>query len=927
MPRFDSPSTRQRIQRCWDVVRAWVRALLISRRRDDQQLRADLDFHLEQAAAEQRRGGLSEQAARLSALKAFGSPARVIDEVREMSPWTALERVVQDLRYGVRGFLRTPAFTVTVVLSLGLAIGANTAIFGVVDAFVFRPLPVHQPEGLFTLRLQGTAAAGGPGRAYELSYPQFMILRDRVPHFAHVAARGGRLDRYNITASGAGGGLDPQQAWIEPVSGNYFSTLGLRASQGRLLTPDDDAVPGASPVAIISHAYWRRRFASAPDVVGRTLAWNDATFVIVGVGPERFAGVTTALATDIWVPLTMQPQAIPEAAHFLTDGAARWVQLVVRLRPDVSVDQANDATNIAWQQVERERGAAIQGERSTTASTPRLELASLARGFQGPRSRFAQPLTIVLIVTMLVLLVACVTVANLVLARSVARAREFAVRRALGASRGRLIRQIVTESALLTCCAGGLGLLLGWWIGTGMPRLLDVDLLAGAARLDVRFDERLLAFAAALCLLSIAIVGLAPVLKSSNVSLTSGLTGARSVGDGATGIRIRRGLVVAQVVVSLVLLTGGGLFVRTLQNLASIDIGTESRDTLIVWTRPGQTALTGRDLTALYDRAAVALSALPGVRAAGFSYGALFPTDPPGIAIESIDGRPPRGRQSSSALYRYASPKMLDAVGLPLIAGRDFSERDSATAPRAAIVNGVLARQFFGTEDPIGRHFRFANSSQPFEIVGVMRDTTFESPREPPRPTFYLSHRQATGSPGGIVWFAVRSPGARPDLPAQIRRTLHDLSSNLAVLSIECAGDVLDRARGQERLLAMVSASFAVVATLLTYVGLYGIIAFTTARRTQEIGLRLALGATRGSVVGSVLRESLVLVLVGVCIGVPAAVATTSLLANRLYGVAATDPMTIAVAATVMVAVALIAGYMPARRASMTAPTVALRCE
>jgi predicted permease len=927
MPRFDRRSAGQRLQRCWDVALARVRASLRSRRREEDQLRADLAFHLEQVAAEQRQGGLSEQAAQVSALKAFGSPARVIEEVRDMSPWASLERVAQDVRYGVRGFLRTPAFTATVVLSLGLAIGANTAIFGVVDAFVFRPLPVHEPEHVFTLRLQGAAASGGPGRAYEVSYPQFMTLRDRLPHFSTVAARGSRLDRYNITASGTGGGLDPQQAWIEPVSGNYFVTLGLRPSRGRLLTPDDDRAPGMSPVAVISHAYWRRRFASASDVVGRTLAWNDATFVIVGVGPERFAGLTTALATDIWVPLTMEPQAIPEAAHFLTDDAARWLQLIVRLNPDVTFEQANAATNVAWQQVERERGGAVHASPSTASSPPALELASLARGFQGPRSRFAQPLTIVLIVMMLVLVVACVTVANLVLARSVARAREFAVRRALGASRGRLVRQILTESALLTCCAGALGLLLGLWIGTGAPRLLDVDLLSRAAQLDVRLDERLLAFAAVLCLLAIVIVGLAPVLKSSKVSLSASLTGARAAADGATGIRIRRGLVVAQVAVSLVLLTGGALFVRTLQNLAAMDIGAENRDTLVVWTRPGQTALHGPDLTALYERAAAALSVLPGVRAASFSYGALFPTDPSGSAVEPIDGRPQPDATSSAALWRYAAPNLLAAVGIPLVAGRDFSARDSAAAPRVAIVNGVLARQFFGSEDPIGRRFRFANDSQAIEIVGVMGDTSFEAPREPPRPTFYLSHRQAAGSPGGLVWLAVRSTAGQPDPSVQIRHTLRDFSSNLAVLSIERADDGLDRARGQERLLAMVSGSFAVVATVLTYVGLYGIIAFTTARRTHEIGLRLALGATRGSVVTSVLRESLVLVVIGAGIGVPAAIATASLLSNRLYGVATADPTTIASTVGVMVAVALIAGYLPARRASMTAPTIALRCE
>jgi hypothetical protein len=278
----------RRVERGYDLARAYLRATLGSRQRDDEQLRADMEFHLEQAALEQRRAGASESAARVAALRAFGNPGHVIEEAREMSPWTPIERVVQDVRYGARGFLRAPAFAATIVLSLGLAIGASTAIFSVIDAFVLRPLPVQQPDGLFTLQRQGTPAPGS--RPYELSYPQYLIVRDRLPHFAQVAARGGRLDRYNITASGAGGGLDSDKAWIEPVSGNYFSTLGLVASRGRLLSPDDDRAPGESPVAIISHAYWRRRFAFAPDVLGRTLTWNNATFVIVGVAPEGLPG-------------------------------------------------------------------------------------------------------------------------------------------------------------------------------------------------------------------------------------------------------------------------------------------------------------------------------------------------------------------------------------------------------------------------------------------------------------------------------------------------------------------------------------------------------------------------------------------------------------------------------------------------------------
>jgi predicted permease len=926
MPPFDPRSWRHRLYRGWDVARARGRALLRSRNREEAQLRADLQFHVEQMAAERRRTGTSEEVARSSALRTFGSPARVIEEVREMSPWTALERITQDLRYGARGLLHAPAFTATVVLSLGLAIGANTAIFGVVDAFVFRAVQAHEPEHLFTLRLQGAAGAS-PGRAYELSYRQFAALCDRLPQFASVAGRGGRLDRYNITASGPGGGLDPQQTWIEPVSGTYFSTLGLHASQGRLFTPDEDRAAGASPVAVISDAYWRRRFASAPDVVGRTLSWNNATFVIVGVAPQRFTGLTTALVTDIWVPLTTAPMAIPEAPNLLTDERARWVQLVARLKPDMTVDQGAAVTNIAWRHLRFDHPSPVRGAVGTPSDAPQLELASLAHGFQGPRSRFAQPLTVVLAVMLLVLLIACVTVANLVLARSVARAREFAVRQALGASRGRLMRQILIECGLLGCGAAGVGLVLGLWAGAAAPRLLDVDLVSGAAQLDVRFDGRLLAFTAALCLLTTMLVGFAPVLKGARVSLTSALTGARATSQGGGGVRARRGLVVVQVALSLVLLAGSGLFVRTLQNLASIETGAESRDTLIVWTRPGQTALESQGQKALYDQAAAALSSMPGVHTASFSYGALFPIEPTGSAVEPIDGRSLSTIPVPSALWRYAAPGMLEAVGIPLIAGRDFSGRDDATSPRVAIVNGVLARQFFGNDDPIGRHFRFSSGGQPIEIIGVMRDTTFESPRERARPSFYLPHRQATGSPGGLVWLAVRPTGTQGDLPAQIRRTLHDLSPHLAVLSIERAEDVLDRTHGQERLLAIVSGSFAAVATVLTCVGLYGIVAFTTARRTREIGLRLALGAHRGGVIVLVLKESLVLVLLGATIGLPAAVAATSLLRNRLFDVTPADPIALVSAAGLMMALALVAGYLPARRASMTLPTVALRSE
>ena len=922
---FDPRSPRQLFAHGWDKAVACLRALVRSRRREEARLRADLTFHVEQMAAEQLRAGTPEHTARLSALRTFGNPANVIEEIRDMSPWSGLERIVQDVRHGARGLASAPAFTVTVVLSLGLAIGANTAIFGVADAFLFRPLPVHEPERLFTLSLQGLPG-GTPARPYELSYQEFAALQERLPPSVIIAGRGGRLDRYHITASGSSGGADAQQTWIEPVSGAYFSTLGIQASRGRLLTPDDDRAPGSHAVAVISHAYWRRRLASAPDVLGRTLTWNNATFAIVGVAPERFAGLTTGVVTDVWVPLSMASQAIPEAPRLLTDERARWVQIVGRLGAGMTRDHGAAAINVAWRQLQSERRAAGPGAPPSPSVSPPLQLVPLERVFQGPRSRFAEPITIVLIVMLLILLIACVTVANLVLARSHARVREFAVRQALGASRMRLMRQILIESALMACAAASVGTVLGLWAGTTAPLLLDIDLVSGAARLDVRLDARLLAFTASLCLLTTVLVGFAPVLNGAKTPLTSALSDARTAGQSAGGVRIRRALVVVQVALSLVLLTGGALLVRSLQHLLSAETGADSDDTLIVWTRPGQTALDSQGQMALYEQAVAALSSHPDVRAASFSYGALFPTEPAGTAVESVDGRAGPTR-STPALWRYAAPHMLQAVGIPLLAGRDFSIGDNAASARVGIINGVLARQLFGDDEPIGRHFRFAGDGQPIEIIGIMRDTTFEAPRERARPSFYLPHRQAPGSPGGLVWLAVRSVGEPRDLPAHIRQTLHALSPDLAVLSIERAEEALARTRGQERLLAIVSGSLAVVATLLTYVGLYGIVTFIVARRTREVGLRLALGATRGSVIVLVLKESLLLVLIGAGIGLPAAMAAASLLKARLYGIAPSDPLAVVGAAGVMMAVALIAGYVPARRASMIQPTVALRHE
>jgi predicted permease len=836
----------------------------------------------------------------------------------------------QDVNYGLRMLRRSPVFTAVAVLSLALGIGANTTIFSVVDALMLKTLPVRNPEQL----VQVTTSDAG----FYSSYPSFERYRDLTDVFSGVSAIC-LVDRYNVRLNNAPGGPalnDAGQVGIGLVSGNYFSTLGVGTVIGRPLSADDDREPGGHPVAVISYSYWERRLQRASDVVGRTLTMNDTTYSIVGVAPRGFSGEWIGQPSDVWVPIAMQAQVVPEKP-LLTDPRANWVRIIARVKPGVAIRQAEAVAQVRYQQLLRERaGPNPSPPESQRIAQSQLLLASEARGFSPQRQSFGQPLMIVMIVVGLVLLIACANVANLLLARAAVRQQEIVVRAALGASRSRIVRQLLTEGFLLVGAGGALGALFAAWgtsalaafLGSGLPRMgfstpVTIDL-------DLRLDLRMLAFTAAVCLVTGLLFGLAPAFRASRVALAP-LLGRRGADSGGSAGRfsLGKGLVILQVALSLLLLVGAGLFLRTLRNLKSQDIGLERQNVLLVWAAPFQTGRSGAAVAALYQTVQKRISALPGVISASPSNAGVLTGGGSGAPSErlTVEGQSPKPGLSGGIAGAAVGPGFFNTTGMTLLAGRDFTERDTETSPHVAIINETLARFEFGEKNAIGKHFtRVGETAYSWEIIGVVKDTKDRNLRQKDLGVTYAPYRQQVNRLA-IMCLAVRTSGNPASVAARVRQELGDIDPGLPVLNITTVDEQLNGILIQERLTAALAGFFGVLATLLACLGLYGVISYTTARRTNEIGIRLALGATSVHVLRMVLKESLVLVLVGIAIGVPVAFAATRLIATMLFGVGAADPLTIGIAIVLMIAVATLAALVPARRASRVDPLVALRYE
>jgi predicted permease len=866
-----------------------------------------------------------------------------------------LEDLSQDVRYGLRAMRRSPGFTAVAVLSLALGIGANTAIFSLIDAVLLKMLPVQNPQQLLLLKwashgwpngiISGLSGnwgldKGGRNTSTSFTYLGYEQIRVHNHVFSDVLAMAGNSSDLNVGYKGV-----PGRAEGELVSGTFFSTLGVEPIMGRALTPDDDRI-GAGPAAVISYGYWERRFGRDPGVLGRTITVNSVPVTIVGVSPPEFYGVQPGRAVEVWLTLHSQPQVeprwSPEPPEPASGGAAKpagtlfaarnqwWLLIMGRLKPGVSEQQARAQLDVLLQQsMSPDVKPTIKPE-----TIPHLEVEPGSKGLDELRGEFSKPLYVLMTVVGLVLLIACANVANLLLARGTSRQKEIAVRLAIGGKRSRLVRQLLTESVLLAAMGGVLGLLLAFW-GT---HLLVAFMSSGRnpVSLSVTPDPGVLGFTAAVSLLTGILFGLSPALRSTRVDLTPALKESVGKMPGAQerrrGLRLGLGktLVVTQVGLSLLLLVGAGLFVRTLANLQNVDAGFNERNLLLFGVDPTQDGYKEQRLADFYQEFTRRLQALPGVRSVTLSALTLIGN---GESINSVGilGYTPKAgekRDGLEAWWNRVGPVFFETLGMPIILGRGIGEGDAAAAPKVAVVNQQFVRKYLGSGSPIGRRFGFGDqkTKADIEIVGVAGDAKYSDLRQEVPPTVYTPYLQEVKLLGGMH-FEVRTAGDPMALAPAVRRVSQGMDPNLALFDVKSQVEQINQTLFQERLFARLTSFFGLLAALLGCLGVYGIMAFATSQRTREIGIRMALGANRAEILGMVLRETFILVAIGIAAGTLAVLEASRLVASFLFGLKPNDPLTIAGAALLMVAAAALAGYLPARRASRVDPMVALRYE
>ena len=824
---------------------------------------------------------------------------------------------MNDFRYALRTLVKSPAFTIVVVLTLALGIGANTAIFSLTDQVLLRMLPVRAPERLVVLDGPGTFR----GRTFNngtFSYPMYRDFRDQNTVFEGVIARfpapvtlltNGQAERVNG----------------ELVSGNYFDVLGVRAIIGRTLAADDDRTPGGHPVAVLSHNFWMRRFAGDPTVLNRTVSLNGLPMTIVGVTPPGFFGIVMGENPDVMVPVMMKARMTPTWDD-LQNRRSRWLTVMARLKPGVTATQAEAAMNVVYRQINelelKEQSGVTQLFHDRFLGK-HLFLRPGAKGRSDLRQEFTTPILVLMGMVGVVLLIASANVANLLLARGAARHKEVAIRLALGATRAAIVRQRLVESLVLSGAGALLGLALAWWTGTLLLTMLPND---GAVQtLSAVPDARVIAFAIGVALLTAILFGLAPALSSTRPALTSTLKDeAGSVVGGTGHARFRKGLVVAQVGLSVLLLAGAGLFARSLYNLKTLDPGFATDQLLGFSINPSLNGYSRERSIQLFQQMEEQLRQLPDVKAATASVIQLL-TDTNWSSTVQVEGYHPKEGENMNPDFDAVGPGFFGTLGQPLVAGREFTVKDVAGAPRVAIINETMATYYFGTESPLGRHIGNSGRSKTpdTEIVGVVKDSKTSTLRTEPRRLVYTPYAQE--SEIGQITFYVRARGGAASLGASVRQVAQRVDPNLPIFDIKTMTAVLDESLFLERMVAALSVAFGGLATLLAAIGLYGVMSYTVARRTREIGIRMALGAERRSVMWLVLKEVVLMVGIGVAAGVPLALALSRVVQSQLFDLSAHDPVALAAAAALLAVVALVAGYIPARRATRVDPMLALR--
>lgn len=908
------------------IFLAKLRALL-GQSRTSGELDDEIQLHIQMLKERFLLQGMAPSEAEAAAKRQFGNPTLLGERHHEQRTFSLFATSMRDLRFGLRQLRRNPMLTCVAIASLALGIGANTAIFAAAKHVLFDTLPVSSPHELRML----TWVSGheqpvppvwgdvGPNEAGGLtgdsfSYPVLEELRKRTDAVqAFIAFKDVPMA---ATVDGQAEMLD-----AELVSGNAFQALGVNPELGRTFTPADDVAPGSGPVAVISDGFWTRRFARSPLVLGKTISLNGVPMTIIGVSSGRFAGLQMGSPMQIFVPITMQPLILPKAQNrsvsLLDNPQSWWAQILVRLRTDVPERRAEAELDAVLRQT-----AMPALKRTGDLDRFHLQFAPGDRGLDNLRGQYARPSYVLLALAGLALLLACLNLANLLLARCTSRQRELSTRMALGASRGSIIRQMLTESLLLSGFGGMAGLLLGY-----LGRNLVPQLLTNSSQLDpaqVQFDWRVLLFTLAISFATGILFGLAPAWQATRIAAYAGIRESGGVTASRQRLWFDKTLVIGQIGISAALLMGAGLFVHTLFNLDRVPLGFESDHILLFRLNLPRARYSDAQMTAFFQKLEERLAALPGVRSVTASNIGIIGDGNSGAAFHVV-GRP-QADDPARVQTNAVGVDFFQTLGIPILQGRAFNRRDTQTSPKVAVVNRTLAETFFPGENPIGKVFQTDSEDVvgPIQIVGIAADTRHADLRTQTPPTFYVPNLQKVDGPGRMM-VEVRTLADPSTVLLEVRRVVESLDRDLPMIDVRTMKDQVQSTLANERALAQLAGGFSLLALVLATIGIYGMMAYAVTRRTAEIGLRIALGAQTRQVLSRVLREAFWLTSAGIVLGLSVALWLTHLIRTMLYGIGSTDPLTIASTAVLLLSVALFAAFAPARRASRIDPIRALR--
>jgi predicted permease len=891
-------------------------------RRRQIEFAKEIESHLELEVDRLKEEGLSEKEANARARRNFGNVTLTRERRFESSAWSTLESFFQDVRFGSRVLRKTPSSTVIAVCTLALGIGATTSIFTLVNAVLLRKLPVPQANELMLFG-KGTWVGSQdtlPDRSWQLfSYPFYQEFREKNEVFRNVAA----IDSILFESHGrVGSGSELERIRVELISGSYFETLGLHPATGRLLSDGDDEKPGGHPVAVASYSWWQRRFSKVPGAIGTSVAINGTLYNIIGVAPQGFSGITLGQEPDLWIPLAMEAQISP-GWNGLENKLFQSLYVLVRRKPEVTIAQAAANTNVLFKQILHETA----GQRPTPDQVKaidhaRIELTHAATGLPGLRVGFSAPLKILMILVALLLVMSCVNVANLLLARSAARYREIAVRMSLGAGRNRLIRQLLVECGLLALSGAVAGVLIAW---TGSHVLLSMVAPAGQSlSVDVTPDTRVLGFALGSAIITVLLSGMAPAICATRFQPNLAL----KEGRGQVGVSSRNGLrlfVIGQVSVSVILLAGAGLFLRSFLNLMNVDTGFDKQNVIVIGLDPNAAGYRAdvrleNSMADIEER----VSALPRVNGASFAF-SIF-----GGGWTSPVRVPGRNKSDNDrdVFHDIVGPEYLPLMRVPVVIGRGLNRRDNARSAKVAVINEAMAQTYFPGISPIGQTFSAGPELewQNIQVIGVVKNAKYMDLKERSMPAAFYPHAQ---HPMFLYNLLVRCAGDTSTLISQIRRTIRSVDPNLPVGDVTTLAALVNDSVRNQRVVAQLSTFFGVLAAMMACIGIYGVVSHGVTQRTSEFGIRMALGAMRADVLCTVLRDVLRMALLGVIIAIPFPLAASfsPMLQSQVYGLKPDDPLTIGVAVSAMVLVAVLAAYWPARRATYIDPMLALRYE